>query len=244
MAGWQFLVVVALLLWVLWRTRVAAQSPPWLRDALLRRVFEQLNGIEAKVHGIPLAEIEKATELWWKGQLAVESVRAKGWPLPWAVRPTCGPWCHSDWNTRGSERLSEIERDVQYEKSKAEKIDFELVRNQAEEEPDNAERQYLLGAYYSVGHGVTKDEREAGRLFQRAAELGHPSACIDFAGTYFNNGNSKEAYFWLKLSAAYGGQSPWLNELDEMASRLNADDRLEVEARCRKWLEDHPAKPQ
>jgi hypothetical protein len=154
--------------------------------------------------------------------------------------PNVRPVCHSDWNTRGIQRLDEIEIEVRHEKEKAEKSDFDLAKNRAEEEPENAERQYMLGVYYSTGHGVTKDEREAGRLFQRAAELGHPSACIGFAGTYFNNGNSKETYFWLKLSAAYGGESPWLNELDEMASRLNAEDRLEVEARCQNWLESHP----
>ncbi len=242
MADWQFLVLVALLLWVLWRTRVAARTRPWLRDALLRRVFEQLNGIEAKVYGIPRAEIERANELWWQGERRSEAGRPKGiWP--WSARSKCGPWCHEDWNTQGISRSDEIEIEVRLEKERAEKIDFDLAKSRAEEEPDNAECQFMLGVYYSTGHGVVKDEREAGRLFQRAAELGHPSACIHFAGTHFNNGNSEETYFWLKLSAAYGGESPWLDELGEMASRLNADDRLEVEARCRKWLEDHPAKP-
>ncbi|MGP8259907.1 MAG: hypothetical protein ACLQM6_08145 [Acidobacteriaceae bacterium] len=124
MADWQFSVLVALLLWILWRTRVAARTSPWLRDALLRKMFEQLNSIEARQRGVPDSDIEKQTELWWHDELSREAGRPKGWPWPWAARPTCGPWCHSDWNMRGIARLDEIERDVQYYKEKAEKLDI------------------------------------------------------------------------------------------------------------------------
>lgn len=62
MADWQFLVIVFLLLLILWRTRAVGQTSPWLRDALLRRIFDQLNQIEAAVSQVEVSEIEKWAE--------------------------------------------------------------------------------------------------------------------------------------------------------------------------------------
>jgi TPR repeat protein len=213
MADWQFLILVALLLWLLWRTRAAAETSRWLRDALLRRMFEQLNILEAQRRGIPVAEVQKESEQWWEDERAREAGRPKGWPFPWAARPTCGPWCHSDWHTRGVRRVDQIGSDVRHEEERAAKSRFDLTKKLAEEEPGNALLQERLGVIYAYGWGATKDEREAVRLFRKAAEMGQPDACHDLAAIYFNaanylNGNDvqlshKEAYFWEKFSVCY-----------------------------------------
>jgi hypothetical protein len=86
MADWQFLVLVALLLWIVWRTRSVAQTSPWFRDALLRRVFEQLNRIEARQQDVPFARIEQERNEWWENEIAQERGR------PWTARRHRGPW--------------------------------------------------------------------------------------------------------------------------------------------------------
>jgi hypothetical protein len=95
MEDWQFLVLLMLLLWILWRTRVTAQTSPWLRDALLRRMFNQLNHIEAAVRHVDVSEVEEETENWWSNEAAWNRGR------PRTERRRCGPWCHRDWRTPG-----------------------------------------------------------------------------------------------------------------------------------------------
>ncbi len=50
---WQFLIVVALLAWIIRRL-----PTPWVTDMYMRRIFDQLNAIEAHTRGVPVEDIE------------------------------------------------------------------------------------------------------------------------------------------------------------------------------------------
>ena len=50
---WQFLIIVALLVWIIRRL-----PTPWVYDMYIRRVLDQLNVIEARQRGIPLEDVE------------------------------------------------------------------------------------------------------------------------------------------------------------------------------------------
>lgn len=238
MADWQFGVLVILLVAILWRNRDVGQTSPWLRDALLRRMFEQLNCIEAKVCGIPIADLEKETELWWQGEASCEAGRSKGWPWPWAERPKCGPWCHRDWNTRGFSRLDEIEYERTHphqESEESKKETFERRRGLAEADFGC---QYEVGRSYELGWGVEKDWNEALRWYRRAAENGDHNAQYRLASAYFDGDgvavDYATAYFWLKLKEMDSG-------VDAVGDLLNQEQRAEVENRCREWIESNRA---
>ena len=230
MASWQFFVLVALLLWILWRTRVVAQTSPWLRDALLRRMFGQLNAILASVTQVPssLIDRDEEEEKWWHAEIRQNAGRN------WWERRQCGPWCHSDWHTPGISRLDQIECErthphQQSEESKKEK--FERMKGLAEVDFGY---QYEVGRSYELGRGVAKDWNEALRWYRKAAEQGDDKARYRLASAYFDgDGVPKDhatAYFWLKLREMDSG-------VDSVGDFLKPEQRAEVEQRCREWIE-------
>jgi hypothetical protein len=71
----QFFIVVALLLWIVWR------SPPRIAQyVLMRRLFEQLNQIESTLSGVSAEAIEQK----WVDYQAAKIAANKG--APWSVR--------------------------------------------------------------------------------------------------------------------------------------------------------------
>jgi hypothetical protein len=74
--GWlQFLVIVILLLWVIWRL-----PPRIAQDVLMRRLFRQLNQIESAATGVSVDGIEQK---WLDYQIAHIAAN-KG--APWSER--------------------------------------------------------------------------------------------------------------------------------------------------------------
>jgi hypothetical protein len=75
MDWWQFLIIVALLLWIIWRL------PPRLaQDIFVRRLFMQLNQIESASSGVSVDDIEQK---WVEYQIAKIAAN-KG--APWSDR--------------------------------------------------------------------------------------------------------------------------------------------------------------
>jgi hypothetical protein len=75
MDWWQFLIIVALLLWIIWRL------PPRLaQDIFVRRLFMQLNQIESASSGVSVDDIEQK---WVEYQIAKIAAN-KG--APWIER--------------------------------------------------------------------------------------------------------------------------------------------------------------
>lgn len=232
MASWQFLVLVALLLWILWRTRVVAQTSPWLRDALLRRMFGQLNDILSVVSHVPsnLIDPEQEEEEWW--QLEIAKNAGKNW---WERR-RCGPWCHSDWNTPGITRLDEIKYKRTHPHQESEESKRETFeRNKKLAEVDFGREYDVAVAYsYELGRGVAQDWNESMRWYVKAAEQGDDNARCRLASAYFHGHgvpvDYATAYFWLKLKEMDSG-------VDAVGDLLNSEQRAEVEQRCREWIE-------
>lgn len=239
MADLQFLVLAGLLLWLIWRTRVVAQTSPWLRDALLRRMFEQLNNILSAVTQAPssLIDYEAEEEAWWQTEIRWHN--GKGW----LERRRCGPWCHPDWSTPGIARLDQIRYKHEHphqesEESKREK--FEGAKMLAEHYP------FDLGVLYARGWGVEKDQNEALRWYRKAAENGDRRAQYNLAAAYFEGDgvpiDYATAYFWLKLRDTGFG-------VDAVGEFLTPEQRADVEQRCRAWIQSHtqarePEKPE
>lgn len=113
----------------------------------------------------------------------------------------------------------------------------------------------LAHIYYS-GKYVPQDYKLAAYWYRKAAELGNPDGEVGLAWLYENGygvpQDYKEAYFWMSLAAAnpqLAGSYLYLanedaSERDRIASHLTHAEIQNVQERTRKWLEDHPAKPQ
>jgi hypothetical protein len=227
MTDLQFTVLAGLLLWLLWRTRVVAQTSPWLRDALLRRIFEQLNDIISVVTVIPLNDLQRDEETWW--QTEIRRHNGKGW----LERRRCGPWCHPDWSTPGIARLAEIEYERTHphkESEESRKEKFESAKVLAEHHP------FDLGLLYARGWGVEKDQNEALRWYRKAAEQGDRQAQYNLAAAYFEGDgvpvDYETAYFWLKLRDRGFG-------VEAVGEFLTPDQRNNIEQRCREWVQSH-----
>jgi len=231
MENWQFFVLVALLVWILWRTRVVASTSPWLRDALLRRVFGQLNSIlSAVMTQVPSSLInhEAEEENWWRAE--IRSNAGKNW---WERRQ-CGPWCHSDWHTPGISHLDEVEYERTHPHQESEESKREMFERRKQDADAGFGSDFEVGRSYELGWGVAKDWNEALRRYRKAAEDGDQNARFRLASAYFDGDgvprDYAEAYFWFKLK--------------EMDSRVNAvgdhlspEQRAEVEQRCREWIQ-------
>ncbi len=225
----EFLVLAGLLLWLIWRTRVVAQTSPWLRDALLRRMFEQLNNILSAVTQAPssLIDYEAEEEAWWRTEFRWNA--GKGW----LERRRCGPWCHPDWSTPGIARLDEIRNKHEHphqESEESQKEKFETAKVLAEHYP------FDLGVLYASGCGVEKDQNEALRWYRKAAERGDSRAQYNLATAYFEGDgvpvDYATAYFWLKLRDMGRG-------VDAVREFLTPEQRADVEQRCQAWIQSH-----
>lgn len=115
-----------------------------------------------------------------------------------------------------------------------------------------AEAQYNLGLLYANGHGVPQDYAQAVLWARKAAEQGFAEAQL-FVGLQYAVGQGvsqdyAEAYFWLSLAVARKLDSADAKDAaqirDEIVFHLPPADQARVQERVRKWVEDHPTKPQ
>jgi TPR repeat protein len=114
-------------------------------------------------------------------------------------------------------------------------------------ERGDVKAQYNLGEAYHKGEGVSKNNAEAVRWYRMAAEQGHAKAkyCL---GVMYHNGEGVpkdyvEAYFWLSLAGTTLDEKERADR-DEVGAKLTAAMRIEVQGRCRRWMETHPAIPE
>jgi hypothetical protein len=108
---------------------------------------------------------------------------------------------------------------------------------------------WRLGEIYGSGEGVSRDEAEAARWFRKGAEEGNVDAQEDIGMIYaYGVGipeDDAEAYFWLNLASATwvgssNGKARLKEERDIVGTKLPPEKRLEIQERCRKWVESHP----
>ena len=105
-----------------------------------------------------------------------------------------------------------------------------------------AKAQNNLGLMYAKGQGVPKDEAEAVRWCRKAAEQGNAQAQFNL-GVMYGKGlgvpsDDAEAYFWLNLGATTEDERAGRDRVGNML--LTPAKRLEVQARCREWVKQHP----
>lgn len=115
-------------------------------------------------------------------------------------------------------------------------------------EKGNAGAQLSLGLLFEDGHGVPQDYAQAAIWLHKAAEQEY--ALAEWAlGTLYCFGKGvpqdyAEAYFWLDVAAARMGegvnQANIASERNDVASHLTPAALIDVQARARKWFEDHP----
>src|SRR6267154_1296891 len=79
--SWEFVMLVALLLWILWRVPVA-----WRTNMVLQRLWRQLNIIEAHVRHVPLEDVEKEWYGWEEDLLAARKGSSWWERLPWGPK--------------------------------------------------------------------------------------------------------------------------------------------------------------
>ncbi len=107
-------------------------------------------------------------------------------------------------------------------------------------EQGDANAQVHLGSAYSNGRGVLQDYKESVKWYRKAAEQGDAYAHLHL-GVIYSYGQGvpqdyAEAYFWANISAIENPSSASLR--DEIAAKLTLSKTEEVQARCKKWLED------
>jgi uncharacterized protein len=76
--------------------------------------------------------------------------------------------------------------------------------NQGCGDQGNAEAQYLLGDLYYAGKGVSKDNNEAQKWYQRAADQGYAPAQLGLAKTYLSQNDEENYVKWLQKAANQG----------------------------------------
>lgn len=103
--------------------------------------------------------------------------------------------------------------------------------------------QHDLAWMYRNGQGAAKDEAEAARWFRKAAEQGYARAQLMLGMSYeLGEGVPKdetEAYFWLNLSGSILPEAG--AERDRMGASFTSAKRMEIQERCTRWTETHPA---
>ncbi len=120
-------------------------------------------------------------------------------------------------------------------------------------EQGHAVAQYGLGTMYSHGRGVPQDYAQAAYWWRKAAEQNYVDAQF-YLGLLYAMGqgvrqDNAEAYFWYMLAASSHKiegvtQEDVTTEINAVRSELKPADQAREQDRVRKWLEDHPAKPQ
>jgi len=79
---------------------------------------------------------------------------------------------------------------------------FESFKIKAE--AGNAEAQWNLGYWYSIGKGVVKDEREAEKWYLKSAEQGNSLAQGSLGAIYLDRKSYNEAFKWFQKAAEQG----------------------------------------
>ncbi|MDR3411081.1 MAG: tetratricopeptide repeat protein [Formivibrio sp.] len=116
----------------------------------------------------------------------------------------------------------------------------------------DAVAQRNLGYLFKDGQGVAQDFTEAAVWWLKAAYQGDATAQYNLGALYFNGqGVPKdyaESYFWYDLAVSEEQREIKLEEVaryrDDSASHLTNTVLQQTQERARKWLEDHPSKPQ
>jgi hypothetical protein len=106
----------------------------------------------------------------------------------------------------------------------------------------DAKAEHFLGVAYATGQGIAKNEAEAVRWFRKAAEQGYADAQYAI-GLMYGTGNGvpkdeSESYFWLNLGASNLGDQA-RSTRDKVGANLTQEKRLEIQERCREWVEAH-----
>jgi hypothetical protein len=118
----------------------------------------------------------------------------------------------------------------------------------------DAYAQEHLGDFYSEGRGVSRDKDQAYFWWRESAANGRVSAQYRLGQKYYFGEdvekNFVEALFWFHVVLA-SHPSGFVEEKrqavmygDDAALHLTPPVLVEVQERVRKWLEDHPTKPQ
>jgi hypothetical protein len=106
-----------------------------------------------------------------------------------------------------------------------------------------------LGAAYSNGLGVPRDDAEAVKWFRMAAEQGHPQAQASL-GVAYRTGrgvprDDLQSYFWFSLAmdGSPGTPPDWLARAkDQAAKTLSPGQRMEAQRRIAGWKATHRGK--
>jgi Sel1 repeat len=107
-----------------------------------------------------------------------------------------------------------------------------------------------LGVMYHNGQGVPQDDAKAVAWSHKAAEQGDADAQNNLGASYYHGQGLPQdygqAYFWLALAASGKVEGIKHEDVvalrDAAASHLTPTELSQVQARVRKWLEDHPPK--
>lgn len=101
----------------------------------------------------------------------------------------------------------------------------------------DAAAQSILGAMFSLGQGVAKNDAEAVQWYRRAAEQGDASAQLVLGGLLSQGKgvaqNYEEGYFWLLLAGAHLEDGRRLRDL--VQTRLSASQVAKVQAQAAAW---------
>jgi Sel1 repeat len=120
-------------------------------------------------------------------------------------------------------------------------------------EQGHAAAQYSLGMMYSHGQGVQQDYTQAAYWWRKAAEQNYANAQF-YLGLSYGMGqgvrqDNAEAYFWVTLAVSSQRlegvtQEDVSSAVSIVTSGLKPADQTNEQERMRKWLEEHPTKPQ
>jgi hypothetical protein len=106
----------------------------------------------------------------------------------------------------------------------------------------NADAEWQLGARYHNGDGVVKDDVQAMRWFQRAAEHGHVTAEATL-GAYYWAGRGvpqdlSKAYFWSAVAFAEGDENS-KPRLDGLSTQMTPEQVLAAQQQAEAWIRSH-----
>jgi hypothetical protein len=108
----------------------------------------------------------------------------------------------------------------------------DLARLRAKSDQGNAQAQFELGKMYTTGDGVPRNDEEAVKWFQPAANLGHVEAQY-YLGLMYKDGRGTEkdfveGYKWLNLAAAQGNANAEVR-MDALGRLMSRDQIAEAQ---------------
>ena len=124
----------------------------------------------------------------------------------------------------------------------------ELADLRARAEAGDASAQYELGDMSWAGHGVSRNEAEAGVWYRQAAEQGQPQA-LWYLGDMYSEGlgvpqDFVEAHMWYNLATSRltGDQrDEAVTDRDAVAEQMTPPDLSEAQRLAREWHAAHQA---